>query len=152
MAIKLRGQSSALSLILRGIFSSPGKSRKESERDTMVGHWRGLPGLDGTKHSFKVICASSSDSRNMPRQGDHNIQLTELIGVCVSDDSKNQMRNQHSSLTTRACRSPALKPHWAQVISPPPFGVKAQSLHTAFSIYHAHNLPASVCPAKLDVR
>lgn len=101
MDIKLRGQSSAPILIPRDIFSSPGKSRKESERETVVGHLRGLPGLDKTKHSFKVTCARSSNSRSIPGQGDHSIQLTELTGVCVSDDSKNQVRNQHSSLTTR---------------------------------------------------
>lgn len=82
MGIKLRGQSSAPSLILRDIFSSPEKSRKESEKDTVVGQLRGLSGLDGTKNGFKVICGSSSNSRSRHRQGDHNIQLTVLIRVC----------------------------------------------------------------------
>lgn len=38
------------------IFSSPGKSREESEGNTMVGHLRGP---DGTKHRFKIIFGSS---------------------------------------------------------------------------------------------
>lgn len=54
MGINLRGQSSAPSFIQRDIFLSSGKSREDSEKDTMVGHLRGFPGPDGTKHSFKI--------------------------------------------------------------------------------------------------